>query len=201
MNLIVTGLAGSGKSSLVNLLIDQGFHYVQDVTDRPKRPNELGVNKDHIFVSAETWSNLFDKGCFCISRSFKTIDGDYRYGYLETTWRDNFETDTNAIAVMGPALIMEFIQRELIDEKTTVIFDMDTNAAVCRERMKNRGDDMDEINRRISRDMQDLASLYDFITCQGLFDSTIPIDSFSAIAYEKGDPVKTMVEYLKDYLK
>lgn len=76
--LVIIGSSGSGKSELVNMLLDNKIiELTATYTTRPKRPGEEFA-RDHIFISDDEFSRLENKKYFLEVVSL--FDSNYKYG-------------------------------------------------------------------------------------------------------------------------
>lgn len=131
----VLGRSGSGKDTIVDLACELGgYRKVRSYTTRPPRENE---GNTHIFITEDQYDDLEPA---MIAKT--TYDG-YRYG---TTKEMLDECDFYIIDVDGYAS-MDF--DALTYPYMTVLIQADPNT--CYQRMLNRGDTLEQIERRMHR--------------------------------------------------
>lgn len=199
MNVIVTGIPGSGKTSMVNLFVEKGYHKFMDITDRPRRKGEVAIRSDHIHVSKNDFDKLWESGRLIGVRSFRVDGEDFRYGIDGKSWDELFyDADMMSVISIGPPIVLDLLKSGNINKDTTVILDMDTDASSCAKRMQSRGDSIHEIKRRLHDDQMALIDVYSFINYGGQWDSQPVIESFSHVAIEKAckDPMEEVIKYL-----
>lgn len=137
--LALLGKSGSGKTTIENELIKKhGFKRAISHTSRPKRVSDVeGVN--YFFVSREEIEKLYADG-----ELVERIDYmDEVYGYVKEQCKDD-----RTAAVVPDGL------RQLLEHKDLNVFSIyfDTSSEVRKERMINRGDSPEMIEKRLSGD-------------------------------------------------
>jgi guanylate kinase len=147
--IILCGKAASGKDHLRKILEGRGFNYGVSYTTRPPRPGEID-GKDYYFLEENEFQNLIEQGFFY---EHVTFNGWF-YGTSKDQW---FTTDD--VFIMTPSGIGKL---HAADRKQSFIIYIDIPTEIRRERLKERNDNNDSIERRLEADDKDFLNFTDF---------------------------------------
>lgn len=154
MLLIIGGKSGSGKDSVVKEFEKNGWKRIVKYTNRPKREDEIdGV--DYHFVSIE----LMETIPFIFKQSFVVANGNtWYYGFpMEHIMLSDNKND-KYIIIMTPFEYNKFLDMTKglkTIGKDFISVQIDVPDDIRRERLIKRGDDIEEIDRRIEADNKD----------------------------------------------
>lgn len=134
---LLMGYSGSGKTEVAKALEGRGYNILQSYTTRqPRHENEWG----HIFASDEVYEQLDRENQVA---AYSYFDGNH---YFSTKDQIN-STD---IYVVDPDGIKDL--KEAVKDVEFVVVYLKVDKKTRMERMKNRGDSVDKILKRIAED-------------------------------------------------
>lgn len=147
---VLAGRSAAGKNAVADELIKRGHRRCVTYTSRPMRSGEIdGV--DYYFVTDEKFSELMEESFFAEYISYDTVNGKWWYGTAATDFEEEDDDDKKFI-ILTPEGIR---QAELVlGNKPKVIY-VFANRRTILERLRKRGDDPDEVVRRIKQDEED----------------------------------------------
>lgn len=139
--IVIVGPSGSGKTTLAHELVKKGYERIITYTTRPMRDWEVnGV--DYHFVSPETFKQLFTKDFFAEITTYQAAFGHCMYGSPAEAYR----SDKKQVIVLNPKGAIE-----LKDLPKFVVY-LDISETTVARRLSDRGDSIEEINRRLIED-------------------------------------------------
>lgn len=141
---VITGLNNSGKTTLVNYLKGWGYKPVLEYTTRPMREGEKN-NVDYHFISDKKFDDMNAAGEFAEILIVKTKHGLWKYG---ATKEDLKDTQNGYLLTCGPGQVGQLINSGI--SVLSVLLDIDRETA--RDRAILRGDDLEEFERRFTKD-------------------------------------------------
>ena len=139
MIIVISGPSGSGKSTLAGLFEVKGFKRIVTSTNRDRRLND--PEGQYYFVPKKEWN---DDDYICV-----TNYGGNKYG-IDKGYFDEINKDLNYIVVLDEAGLKEL--KEYYDN--VYGFYLNVVEKTCRERMAQRGDATDNIEKRIAYDKE-----------------------------------------------
>ena len=155
--IIIIGKAGTGKTSVVEELYKRGFDRILTCTTRPMRAGEQeGI--DYFFLTEEQFAKFSWMGYFAETREYHTSQGIWRYGSPKVEFLSATDRDVIILTPDGVRAIIPFLKEHNIEYQVVMI---DSDDDVIRQRMLDRGDEEEEINRRIESDKVDFADVGD----------------------------------------
>lgn len=154
MLLIIGGKSGSGKDSVIKEFEKNGWKRIVKYTNRPKREGKIdGV--DYHFVTID----FMKEESFFSEESFTVASGDtWYYGISSEDLYKSLFTDkkNNYVIIMTPIEYKRLNKILYITKGIDYIsVQIDIPDDIRRERLIKRGDDIEEINRRIKADNKD----------------------------------------------
>ena len=147
--IILCGKAASGKDHLRKILEGRGFKYGVSYTTRPPRKGEVD-GRDYFFLEENEFQDLIERGFFY---EYVTFNGWF-YGTSKEQW---FTTDD--VFIMTPSGIGKL---HAADRKSSFIIYIDIPIEIRRERLMDRNDNTDSIERRLQADDNDFESFTNF---------------------------------------
>lgn len=157
--IIIMGRAGTGKTSLVNELVKRGYEKIKTCTTRPIRDGEEdGV--DYFFLTDDQFRKYAQNNYFAEIKRYYTTEGEWLYG---TPKVELLSSDEKSVIILTPDGVRAV--KPLLDSRGiqyTVVL-IGAKASVIKRRMIQRGDDMDEIIRRIRADDEDFEDCEEFV--------------------------------------
>lgn len=151
MSLIVLcGKTASGKTLIRNMLKNKGYRPIVTYTTRPLRRGEV-EGKSYHFVTDEEFDAMIADGKFAEYKEYEVCDGEvWRYG----STKESILNTKNGVIILTP---QGYRDVKPILPKNTVCIYLYANRNTIIKRLKRRGDDEDEIQRRIASDAIDFA--------------------------------------------
>ena len=157
--IIIMGRAGTGKSSLVSELEKRGYEKIKTCTTRPIRDGEEdGV--DYFFLTDDQFRKYAQNNYFAEIKKYYTTEGEWLYG---TPKVELLSSDDKSVIILTPDGVRAV--KPLLDShgiQYTVVL-IGAKASVIKRRMIQRGDNMDEIIRRIRADDEDFEDCEEFV--------------------------------------
>lgn len=148
-HIVIVGPSGSGKTTLQRALVDFGWKAVVSYTTRPMRPYETD-GFPYYFADDREFDQLVDDGWLSLIREYRVSNGQtWRYGFPIAGIRANDRT----VSVLDPSGYLEL--KDMIDDVYGVYMDIPEDT--IRYRLLARGDNPEEIDRRIKSDFGDFA--------------------------------------------
>jgi guanylate kinase len=147
--IILCGKAASGKDHLRKILEGRGFKYGVSYTTRPPRQGEID-GKDYFFLEESEFKDLIEQGFFY---EYVTFNGWY-YGTSKDQWYN-----TDDVFIMTPSGIRKL---HAADRKSSFIILIDIPRETRKERLMERKDTADTIERRLDADDRDFDGFVDF---------------------------------------
>lgn len=146
MILVIVGKTGSGKSTLLKkLCYFWNFSAIVPVTTRPMREGETDMI-DYTFVNDVQFKQLEASGMFAEVTSYVVANDDrWYYGTLLDDWKD---TGCNKVVILSPRALEKVRKNQDIKNYKTLYLDVPDS--ILRRRLVARGDDLEEINRRLA---------------------------------------------------
>lgn len=146
--LLIVGKSGSGKSALCEYMEKTyGLKQVKSYTTRPCRGLE---DNTHTFITDEEFDKLTDMCAYTV------FDGNR---YCATSK----QVDESDLYVIDPAGI-EYFLREYRGKKIPIVINIEATESMCIKRMYERGDDPDDITRRVQHDRDAFKNVADYAT-------------------------------------
>lgn len=162
MLLLLVGRIGVGKTAIANELVNNfGYKKVVTYTTRPKRKGEVD-GKDYIFVSETSFFAGKNDNQFLETTSYKVANGETWY-YGTPKYFDDSDKKVLIVNPTGLKAIKKAFPHSLVIE-------VQADKATVLERLQKRGDDFEEVHRRMKQD--DI----DFCNIDVLTDRTISTD-------------------------
>jgi guanylate kinase len=140
----ICGKAGSGKDHLKRYLQDQGWKCAIATTTRPPRPGEIH-NIDYEFVNVD----VFKQGLERKEYIEYSIKNHWFYG---TTWK---EWRQSKVFIMSPESLCDLIAQDKVPRDQMYIVYLNIPYLIRRERLIQRNDPHDAIQRRLQSDEED----------------------------------------------
>lgn len=151
---MIFGKSGSGKTTIFKKLIedeDLGLSPIVTCTTRPPREGEVN-EVDYYFVSEEEFKEMEYTSELMESTSYTVANGEtWYYGSLFKDFMDS----KDKLIIVNPDGIRAIIERCRRQEIPTSTFLLYTNDSTRTQRLLKRGDNEDEIKRRIKADNKD----------------------------------------------
>lgn len=139
------GQSASGKSTIERSLTEEGYKRIISYTTRPMRSKEKdGI--DYFFVSEKEFADLKNTGFFSETAQYR----EWNYGMSLSGVDYENEDYIAVVTVHGYKELL----KEVGKERITSIF-VSTDERLRMRRLLDRGDDIDEIMRRIKNDRVD----------------------------------------------
>jgi guanylate kinase len=147
---ILVGKSGSGKSTIMQKLVEDGYCPLITNTTRPPRDNELdGV--DYNFLTKEQFNNLIENGQMVEYRKYNTVFGTWYYGSSAENVDLNKHDYVIVLTLDGAEAWVNYFGAE-----NCIVFYIDCPKSIREERAEERGSfNREEWNRRIVTDKQD----------------------------------------------
>ena len=153
-NVILCGKTSTGKTTIADILKNQGYKRNVSYTTRPIREGEEN-GKDYHFVSPEKFKELKDNDFFVETAAYDASFGHCEYGTAKKSF------DTHGVFILNPEGLKTLSKDEALtkSDNTVVVF-LDANEDVLRKRAIKRGDEIKEIDRRLKTDKEDFRTIY-----------------------------------------
>lgn len=150
VHIFLIGPQGSGKTTLAKELERRGYEQVIAYTTRPPRDNEIdGV--DYRFITDEEFNSAFlDNELTCV-RTYSTVHGVWSYAFA---WEDLYR-GVDSVAVIDPESYLQIYDQ--IENVFGIYLDIPDD--IRKARLLMRGDDPNEIERRMQTDTMDFATI------------------------------------------
>ena len=148
MKLVLVGKAAAGKDHLRKRLIERGFKFGVSCTTRPPRVGEQN-GKDYFFLSEEQFLGLVNSGDMIEYQQFN--------GWFYGLTREEFE---NSDVIILNREAVDMLPEEIRLKCMVMFLDIDKNTRL--ERMKERNDTADSLERRINADEQQYVGFENF---------------------------------------
>jgi len=149
--LVISGPAGSGKSTLCNRMVEEcsGMERVVTSTTRPPRKGEVD-KEDYFFFSNEEFDQLVGEGAFL---ELAKVHAN-RYGTLRRVIQEKLSANIDLcmnIDVQGVESLKRAAEKEpLLAQRLVTVFVIPKDFDELQKRLTSRGqDDADEIERRL----------------------------------------------------
>lgn len=153
--LIILGHSGSGKDHLRKDMLKFGLRYSPKFTTRPKRLNEKDGD-DYIFLDWEQYNILSSNGEIKTSQPFIINENVWIYGITRKNWSEN------QLFIMTPH---ELNQLTMEERKGCFVVFLNIDVKVRKERLLERNDNNDSIERRIDADNKDFENFKNYDLC------------------------------------
>ena len=178
--LILLGKTCSGKTTIQNELVNNGFNKIIKYTTRPIRKGE-GQNVTYHYMSEEDFKKKIDKGAFAEWKSYASVEGVWYYG---SALEDYINADDNSVIILTPEGYKDVI--DILDDKAKVIY-IYANNATMKKRLLERGDNVKEAERRVLKDNEDFKGV------ENLVDRII----YNNYDNDLENVIKTVIHYAK----
>jgi guanylate kinase len=150
--LIILGGSASGKDHLRRELVKLGLRYYPKFTTRPQRLNESnGI--DYEFIDYNLYIDLFDSDKIKTSQSFVINGVNWYYGITKDNWNNN------QLFIMTTE---ELKQLSDDDRKSSFVVYLNIDESIRKERLLERDDNNDSVDRRIMADGEDFKGFKDY---------------------------------------
>jgi guanylate kinase len=149
--LVISGPAGSGKSTLCNRMVEECSGMERVVTSTTRSPREGEVDKeDYFFFSNEEFDQLVEEGAFL---EWAKVHAN-RYGTLRRVIQEKLSANIDLcmnIDVQGVESLKRAAEKEsLLAQRLVTVFVIPKDFEELQKRLTSRGqDDADEIERRL----------------------------------------------------
>jgi len=148
MKLVLVGKAAAGKDHLRKRLIERGFKFGVSCTTRPPRAGEQN-GKDYFFLSEYQFLGLINSGDMIEYQQFN--------GWFYGLTREEFE---NSDVIILNREAVDMLPEEIRLKCMVMFLDIDKDTRL--ERMKERNDTADSLERRINADEQQYVGFENF---------------------------------------
>lgn len=154
--LVLCGKSAAGKNYFLNLLTKLGMRRVVTYTTRPIREGERdGV--DYHFIPDWLFDKLQSDNFFAETTEYQVANGEtWKYGSAVSDYLD----DSNSVIILNPEGIKKIKKQNI----PVTIFLLHASEKTRMKRLEDRGDDKDEVIRRMEADDKDFSGIdYDYI--------------------------------------
>jgi len=148
MKLVLVGKAAAGKDHLRKRLIERGFKFGVSCTTRPPRVGEQN-GKDYFFLTEDQFLGLINTGDMIEYQQFN--------GWFYGLTREEFE---NSEVIILNREAVDMLPEEIRLKCMVMFLDIDRDTRL--ERMKERNDTVDSLERRINADEQQYIGFENF---------------------------------------
>lgn len=154
---VISGLSGSGKDSLLQAMKEQSFpfHFVVTATDRPQRPNEV-PGHDYYFYTTSQFEWMIAQGELL---EYARVYDQYK-GIPKSEVRQALNSEKDVIIrvdVQGAEVI-----RALIPAAITVFLTCESQEELIFRLRERRTDSEEDLQRRLETARQEMACIPDF---------------------------------------
>jgi len=153
--IVILGPSGSGKDYLRKELVKLGLKYSPKFTTRPQRAYESN-GQDYDFIDYNLYVNFFENNKIKTSQCFVINNVNWYYGITKENWNNN------KVFIMTPHELSQISKEEL--EKVFVVY-LKIDKEVREERLLERKDQNDSIQRRIEADDEDFSNFNTYDLC------------------------------------
>ena len=151
--LILVGKTASGKDTILNQLVKKhGYKKIVTYTSRPMRKGEKQDVTYH-FISSQEFQKMIGQGLFAEYKTYNTEFGVWYYG---TALEDLEKADDKSVIILTPDGYRDVVNK--LSKKPISIY-LDANNSTIKKRLKKRGDDQKEAERRVSHDNDDFKGI------------------------------------------
>lgn len=166
--IILCGKSGVGKDKLQSELVKLGYETVVSYTTRPIRPGEVeGIN--YFYIDEEKFLKLKREGFFAETTSYDVAaDITWHYGSAKS------DLTKNKVMIANPEGVKELIKN---NDLSCVVYYVMADKDVVRERLKMRGDNPSEVQRRMLADDNDFKGFADICDVEVVNNTNKDVDA------------------------
>ena len=150
--IVLAGKSASGKNFVARKLEEHGYKTIVTYTTRPKRKGEKQDITYH-FISEDDFKQKINDNFFAEWKTYKTEFGLWYYG---TALEDLENANNNSVIILTPAGYRDIIKK--ISKKPISIL-IDADNTTLQKRLKKRGDNPKEAERRLIHDNEDFKGI------------------------------------------
>ena len=146
--LVICGKTASGKNLVRDILVEKyNYNPIVTYTSRPPRKGEKQDITYH-FISTDEFIEKINNGFFAEWKDYVTNDGIWYYG---TALDDCMNASDKDVIILTPDGVRDLKKNGV----NAIVIYLYSNLNTIKHRLKFRGDDLKEVERRISSDIKD----------------------------------------------
>ena len=168
MIIILVGKTASGKTTVANELCKHhGYKRIITYTTRPMRENEV-QDVDYHFISDEQFNKMVENNEFTEYKRYNTAHGVWSYGSIITLEQEY--SDDCYVIILTPQGLKDLSKKI----SRYIAFYLNVDFKTQLERLKKRGDEEQQIIKRLKNDAKDFKNVVDIIDYSFCTDISSP---------------------------
>ena len=157
MIIVLVGKTASGKTTIANELCKHhGYKRIVTYTTRPMRENEM-QDVDYHFISNKQFNKMIENGEFTEYKRYNTAHGVWSYGSVVTAEQEL--SDDCYVIILTPQGLRDLSRK--ISRYIAFYLNVDFESQL--ERLKKRGDEEQQIIKRLENDAKDFENVLDIV--------------------------------------
>ena len=157
MIIVLVGKTASGKTTVANELCENhGYKRIITYTTRPMRENEV-QDVDYHFISDEQFNKMVENNEFTEYKRYNTAHGVWSYGSVVTLEQEL--SDDCYVIILTPQGLRN-LSRKM---SRYIAFYLNVSLKSQLERLKKRGDEEQQIIKRLINDAKDFENVLDIV--------------------------------------
>ena len=157
MIIVLVGKTASGKTTVANELCkNHGYKRIITYTTRPMRENEV-QDVDYHFISDEQFNKMVENNEFIEYKRYNTAHGVWSYGSGITSEQEL--SDDYYVIVLTPQGLRDLSKKM----SRYIAFYLNVSFESQLERLKKRGDEEQQIIKRLINDAKDFENVFDIV--------------------------------------
>ena len=175
MIIVLVGKTASGKTTVANELCkNHGYKRIITYTTRPMRENEV-QDVDYHFISDEQFNEMVKNNEFTEYKRYNTAHGVWSYGSVITSEQEL--SDDCYVIILTPQGLRDLSKKI----SQYIAFYLNVSFESQLERLKRRGDEEQQIIKRLRNDAKDFENVLDIVDYSFCTDISLPQEVANAI--------------------
>lgn len=166
MIVVLVGKTASGKTTVANELCKHGYKKIVTYTTRPMRKNEK-QDVDYHFISDEQFNRMIKNNEFTEYKRYNTSHGVWSYGSVVTSEQEH--SPKPYVIILTPQGLRDLSKKM----SRYIAFYLNVGLESQLERLKKRGDEEQQIIKRLENDAKDFENVLDIVDCNLYVDNGI----------------------------